>query len=234
MPPDSIRLFASPRARRRALFHALLVTLLLVGVTILLRRQVAFLADAEAARAYVRGFGICAPLALIALQALQVVLVPVPGQVLAAVAGYLFGPWWGTLYNVVGIGIGSAAAFWLSRRFGRGYVERMVAEDALATFDGFVERRGLLTLFVLFLLPGLPDDAICFVGGLTHIPLRRLVVVAVVGRAPAFFLANVFGDLLATGDIGVAVGLLVFVTGLSALGYANRDRIARRLNEWRR
>ncbi|AXG10382.1 TVP38/TMEM64 family protein [Haloplanus rubicundus] len=234
MAPAPPRLFASPRARRQVLLHLLLVGLLLVGAAVLLRRQIAFLTDAEAARAYVRGFGVWAPLALIVLQALQVVLAPVPGQVLAAVAGYLFGPWWGTLYNVVGIGIGSAAAFWLSRRFGRTYVERMVAEDALATFDGFVERRGLLSLLVLFLIPGLPDDAICFVGGLTPIRLRKLVVVAVVGRAPAFFLANVFGDLIATGDTEVAIGLLVLLTGLSALGYANRDRIARRLDGWRR
>ena len=233
MPPDPPRLFASPRARRRVLVHLLLVGVLLAGTTILVRRQVVFLADAEAARAYVGGFGVWAPLALIVFQALQVVLAPVPGQVLAAVAGYLFGPWWGTLYNVIGIGIGSTAAFWLSRRFGRAYVERMVAADALATFDGFVERRGLLSLFVLFLIPGLPDDAICFVGGLTPIPLRKLVV-AVLGRAPAFFLANVFGDLLATGDTEVAVGLLVLIAGLSVLGYANRDRIASRLDGWRR
>jgi uncharacterized membrane protein YdjX (TVP38/TMEM64 family) len=110
----------------------------------------------------------------------------------------------------------------------------MVAEDALATFDGVAERRGLLSLFLLFLIPGLPDDAICFVGGLTSIPLRRFVVVAVVGRAPAFFLANVFGDLLATGDTEVAVGLLVLIAGLSVLGYANRDRITSRLDEWGR
>jgi uncharacterized membrane protein YdjX (TVP38/TMEM64 family) len=224
MPPDS-RLFASPRARRRVLVHVLVVAVLFAATTILFRRQVAFLTDAEAARAYVRSFGVWAPLALIVLQALQIVLAPVPGQVLAAVAGYLFGPWWGTLYNMIGITIGSTAAFWLSRRFGRTYVERMIDDDALATFDTFVERRGLLTLFVLFLLPGLPDDALCFVGGLTPIPLRKLVLIAIVGRTPAFFLANVLGGLLATGDIELAIGLFVLITALSVLGYLNRDRI---------
>ena len=222
MPPD---LFASPRARRRVLLHLVVGVILLLTVTVLFRRQVAFLTDAEAARAYVRSFGVWAPLALILLQALQIVLAPVPGQVLAAVAGYLFGPWWGTLYNMIGITIGSTAAFWLSRRFGRTYVERMVDDDALATFDTFVERRGLLTLFVLFLIPGLPDDALCFVGGLTSIPLRKLVLVAIVGRTPAFFLANVLGGLLATGDVEIAFGLFVLITGLSVFGYLYRDRI---------
>lgn len=211
--------------------HLFVVALLAVGATVLLRRHAAVLTDAGAARAYVRSFGVLAPLALIVLQALQVVLAPIPGQVLATVAGYLFGPWWGTLYNMIGIGLGSTAAFWLSRRFGRAYVERMIDDDVLATFDTFVERRGLVSLFVLFLIPGLPDDALCFVGGLTPIPLRKLVVVAIVGRAPAFFLANVFGGLLATGDTEAAVVLFAVVAGLSALGYLNREWITRVLDE---
>lgn len=229
MAPDP-RLFASPRARRRVLVHLLAAVLLFVAAMLLVRPYLTVLTDAEAARAYVRSFGAWAPLALIVLQALQIVLAPAPGQVLAAVAGYLFGPWWGTLYNMIGITLGSTAAFWLSRRFGRAYVERMIDADALATFDSFVERRGLLSLFVLFLIPGLPDDALCFVGGLTPIPLRKLVLVAIVGRTPAFFLANVLGDLVATGELGRAVGLFALITVGSILCYLNRDRLVRLLD----
>ena len=219
------QVFASKRARNRFIVHAIIVTLVLVGGLILLRREAAFLTDAAAVRAYVRGFGRWAPLALIALQALQVVVAPVPGQVLAVVAGYLFGPWWGTLYNMIGITIGSTIAFWLSRRFGRLYVERMIDDDALATFDAFVERHGLLSLFVFFLIPGLPDDALCFIGGLTPIPLWKLVVIAIIGRAPAFFLVNVFGDLVATGNRSGALLLLALIVGLSVIGFMNRDRV---------
>ncbi|MFC7173762.1 TVP38/TMEM64 family protein [Haloplanus litoreus] len=220
-----MRLFASTRARNRVLVHLVVGGLLFLGLTTVLHEQLSFVTDAAAARAYVRGFGAWAPLALVLLQTLQVVLAPVPGQVLAAVAGYLFGPWWGTLYNMIGIGLGSALAFWLSRRFGRAYVERMVYADVLERFDAFVERRGLLALFVLFLIPGLPDDALCFVGGLTPIPLRKLVLVAVVGRAPAFFVVNVFGSLLADGNLRGAGVLFVVVTALSLAGYLYRERL---------
>ena len=227
--PD-IQVFASGRARRTFLVHLLVGTVLFVGGVVVLRRHLAFLFDAGAVRSFVRGFGVWAPVALVVLQTLQVVVAPVPGQVLAAVAGYLFGPWWGTLYNMIGIALGSTAAFWLSRRFGRTYVERMVDDDALATFDEFVGRHGALSLFVLFLIPGLPDDALCFVGGLTPIPLRRLVLIAVVGRAPAFFLVNVFGHLVANDDPYAATALLALIVGLSVLGYLNRDRITRLLD----
>lgn len=222
--PDR-RIFASPRARRRFLIHLLLGSILLIGGVVLLRQYMTFLFDAEAVRAFVRGFGLWAPVVLIVLQALQVVVAPIPGQVLAAVAGFLFGPWEGTLYNMIGITIGSTIAFWLSRRFGRAYVERMIHDDALSTFDAFVDRHGLLSLFILFLLPGLPDDALCFIGGLTPIPLWKLVLIAIVGRAPAFFLVNVFGHLVASGDAYEAMVLLALIVGLSIIGFLNRDHI---------
>ncbi|WP_251330805.1 TVP38/TMEM64 family protein [Haloplanus pelagicus] len=220
-----MRVFASAEARRQFVVHALLAALVVAGVTVVLGDRLSLLTDAAAVRAYVRGFGIWAPVVLIGLQTLQVVLAPIPGQVLGVVAGYLFGPWWGTLFNMIGIGLGSALAFWLSRRFGRTYVERTIHAEVLDRFDAIVDRGGLSALFVLFLVPGLPDDALCFVGGLTPIPLRRLVLVAVVGRAPAFFLVNVFGGLVADGDLPAAGALFVVVTVLSLAGYLYRRRL---------
>jgi uncharacterized membrane protein YdjX (TVP38/TMEM64 family) len=220
-----VRVFASAEARRQFVVHALLAALVVAGVTVVLGDRLSLLTDAAAVRAYVRGFGIWAPVVLIGLQTLQVVLAPIPGQVLGVVAGYLFGPWWGTLFNMIGIGLGSALAFWLSRRFGRTYVERTIHAEVLDRFDAIVDRGGLSALFVLFLVPGLPDDALCFVGGLTPIPLRRLVLVAVVGRAPAFFLVNVFGGLVADGDLPAAGALFVVVTVLSLAGYLYRRRL---------
>jgi uncharacterized membrane protein YdjX (TVP38/TMEM64 family) len=227
-----VRVFASAAARRRFLLHAAVAVCLVVGVVVLVRDRLSVVTDAATLRAYVRGFGALAPLVLIGLQALQVVVAPVPGQVLAAVAGYLFGPWWGTLYNMLGIALGSTVAFWLSRRYGRAYVERTVDSQALSTFDTFVQRRGLLALFVLFLIPGLPDDVICFLGGLTPILLRKLVLVAIVGRAPAFFLVNVAGALVASGNLRAAGVLLAVVALLALVGYRYRDRVASGLDDW--
>ena len=218
--------FASPRARRRALLHAAIALALVVAASVLLRRELALLLDPVAVRDLVGGFGPYAPLVFVVLQAAQVLLAPIPGQVLAVAAGYLFGPYWGTLYNMIGVTIGSTAAFWLSRRFGRAYVSRVVNDDVLARFDAILQRHGLVSLFVLFLIPGLPDDVLCFVGGLTPIPLRKLVLVAVLGRAPAFFLVNVFGDSLARGDTPMTVALLALIVGLSLAGYRYRDRLA--------
>jgi uncharacterized membrane protein YdjX (TVP38/TMEM64 family) len=220
-----VQVFRSARSRRRFLVHLLAAAVALVGATIAFRRHLTFLTDAAALRAFIRQYGVWSPVVLVALQALQVVVAPVPGQLLAVVGGYLFGTWLGTLYNMIGILVGSTVAFWLARRFGRAYVESIVHEEALAKFDGMNDDYARLTLFLAFLLPGLPDDVICFAGGLTRIPLWQLVAIALVGRAPGFFLANVVGDLLGTRQLPAAIGLSIALLVLSALGYLNRDRL---------
>ena len=222
---EDLRVFESPRQRRRVALHLAVAVLLLGGGALLLRDRLAVLTDGPALRAFVAGYGIWAPAVLVVLQAAQVVLAPVPGQLLAVAAGYLFGVWWGTLYNMVGVTLGSIAAFWLSRRFGRAYVERVVHEDALARFDAVGEEYARSVLFVCFLVPGLPDDVLCFAGGLTRVPLYQLVGLAVVGRLPGFLLANAVGDLAGTGQVGTAAVLAALVLAASVLGYLNRDRL---------
>ena len=222
---DELQVFASARSRRRFLRHLLVAVVALIAGVALVQQHLAFLSDAAAARAFIGQYGVWSPVVLVVLQALQVVVAPVPGQILAVGAGYLFGPWWGTLYNMLGITIGSSLAFWLSRRFGRTYVERIVHEDTLATLDAVGDDYTRLALFLTFLVPGLPDDVLCFLGGLTKIPLWQLVGIAVVGRAPAFFLVNVIGDLVGTGRVGSAIGLTVALAGLSVAGYLYRDGV---------
>jgi len=221
------RVFASARSRRRFIVHLLALVLVFVVVTVLVQRHFEFLTDAQALREFIRGYGILAPGVLVVLQAVQVVVAPIPGQVLAVVAGYLFGVWWGTLYNIIGITIGSTIAFWISRRYGRAYVENIVDKDALAQFDTVSDDYGRSALFLSFLVPGLPDDLICFAGGLTDIPLWQLVALAVIGRTPAFFLVNVVGNLIGTDRFAAALGLAVVLVVISAVGYRYRDLLIR-------
>jgi uncharacterized membrane protein YdjX (TVP38/TMEM64 family) len=222
----STRVFASEGARGRAL-SVLVVAVgafLLLGV--LVRRYAPWFFDPVAARAWIRTFGSLAPLAFVLLQAAQVVVAPVPGQVLGVASGYLFGALWGTVYSVAGTAVGSLVAFWLSRRFGRPFVERVLDPEALELFDDFSHEHGIGALFLVFLVPGLPDDAVCFVAGLTEFRLRTLVVVAAVGRFPGFLLANLVGAELAAAQYVEAAILVLALVVASVVGYLARDDVA--------
>lgn len=201
--------------------------LLLLAGSLLFRLGPAWMRDPEAFRTFFLGFGVLAPAAFVVVQALQVVVAPLPGQVLGFVAGYLFGAAWGTALSVLGATIGTYVAVGLARRYGRPVVERLVRPATIDHFDAAVDRRGLLALFVVFLIPGLPDDAICFAAGLTRLDVKRVVAVSVLGRLPGYALVSLAGARLAggrTGDTAVLLGVLVAV---SVAVYLARDAVGR-------
>lgn len=224
-----MRVFVSRRDRRSALRWAAVLAVGLVVAYIAVRQYLPLLTDPMALRTRIEGFGVFAPLTFIALQTLQVVVAPIPGQVVVLAGGYLFGPVAGVTYSLVGATLGSAIVFWASRRYGRAYVERVVTPATLARFDGFTRDRTLTALFVAFLVPGLPDDVLCFVGGLTRVRLWKLVAVSLVGRIPSYLLVSVIGVKLASENVGTALALTVALGVLAAVSYRYRDRILDRL-----
>ena len=59
------------------------------------------------------GLGAWGPLAIVVLEMIQALLAPIPGQAIEAVSGYLYGPWWGTLFPMIGMVLGSTITFLL-------------------------------------------------------------------------------------------------------------------------
>ncbi len=139
--------------------------------------------------AEVRVVGVWGPLVLIGLIVAQTVVAPIPGVVLNLVAGYLYGWGLGFLYSWLGLAAGSALAMALARFAGRPVVARLVTDPALARFDRLAQRGGLRFFLLAFLIPGLPDDVLCFVAGLTRLPLRILWLLSVTARLPGLSMA---------------------------------------------
>jgi uncharacterized membrane protein YdjX (TVP38/TMEM64 family) len=220
-----MRVFSSRADRRRGIAAAIGVAVLGVGLYVFVSRYAGFITDRQALQAWLDGFGIFAPVVFVGIQALQVIVAPIPGQVVAVVAGYLFGSFWGTVYSLTGVLIGSAIAFSLSKRFGRSFVESVLHEDVVARFDGFVETVGVPGLFAFVVVPGLPDDAICFLSGLTKWSLPTFIGVIAVGRLPAYVLAVYAGGEIANGRFLSAIALLALIVVASAVGYYKQDAV---------
>ena len=157
-------------------------------------------------------YGRWAPFITIVLHIIQVLAAPIPGTAIDAVNGFLFGPWLGTVYSMTGLLVGSMLLMWLARRFGRPLVERYVEPGMMDRLDGLVERYGMVFIFLVFLLPFLPDDALCLLAGLTTFPLAALFLLALVGRTPGVFVANWLGSeakILTAWQWGIAAVLLL-------------------------
>ena len=146
----------------------------------------------------------------IAIQVLQVVIAPIPGQAAAFAGGFIFGFWKGWGLTTLGLVIGSLIAMTLSRLLGISLVRKIVPDSIIQRFDSVITDGGYMTFFMIFLLPALPDDAVCFLAGLTKLKLLPLSLVCLLGRAPGMAVLSLTGA-------GFADGLTLWVEVLFAV-----------------
>jgi uncharacterized membrane protein YdjX (TVP38/TMEM64 family) len=167
---------------------AILVALI-AALVIWWRPVYAFLADPQRVRAWVETLGAWGPLVIALLQLSQTLLAPIPGQAIGAVSGYLYGPWLGTLYSMIGLGLGSLILFWLARRFGRPLAVRFIGSPSMARLDDLAGRGGALFFFLVWLFPFTPDDLACLAAGLTPMRFRQFIPLMFLGRLPGVFVS---------------------------------------------
>ncbi len=133
------------------------------------------------------------------IQVLQVVIAPIPGQAAAFAGGFMFGFWKGWALTTLGLVVGSFIAMVLARLLGMSLVRKIVPDSIIQRFDSVISEGGYMTFFMIFLLPALPDDAVCFLAGLTKLKLLPLTLVSLLGRAPGMAVLCLTGAGFAEG-----------------------------------
>lgn len=142
--------------------------------------------------AKLESLGPAAPLLFILLTVVQTVVAPIPGQVVGGIGGFLFG-WWGILWSLIGGTIGYLIVILLARKFGRPLLEKIFKKEAIDKFDFAIGNNAEIILFLIFLLPGLPDDMMGYMAGLTDVPLKKLMLIVTLGRLPSVIVTNYIG-----------------------------------------
>ena len=178
----------------------------------------------DALRDFISGFGPWAPVVFAALQIVQVVLAPVPGGVAVVVGTVLFGVWGGLGLSLLGSLIGSALLFAAVRRWGRPLAVRLFGAERVAAYTDRLDRDGRL-LFVIMLVPFLPDDMVVGLAGLSAVSFRRFLVVVVLGRTPSWLLTALVTAGLATQSLAVVITVVLALTGVGAVLFSHRARL---------
>jgi uncharacterized membrane protein YdjX (TVP38/TMEM64 family) len=192
----------------------------------------AFDAYKESVRDWLASMGPWAPLGFILIQALQVVVAPIPGEATGFLGGFLFGAAPGFVYSSLGLTLGSGLAFLISRGLGSRVVEKLFHTESLKKFDALFERNGALVSFLLFLFPGAPKDYLCYLLGLSKMPFKVFVVMVAVGRLPATLLLTLQGAQVYQGNYWtflILLGVTVLVGGILILF---REKFYRWLRKW--
>jgi uncharacterized membrane protein YdjX (TVP38/TMEM64 family) len=172
-------------------------------------------------------YGAAKSTTFIALQVLQVLVAPIPGQLTGLLGGYLFGFWRGLFFTMIGLTVGSTIAIGAGRLLGEHVVRKLLSRTMLAKFDYLVEKGGLWNFFLIFLLPALPDDTVCLIAGLTRLPVWKLVLVCVLGRLPGNAVLTFVGASVG-GNMLIANALLAVAMGAACLVWLFSEEIQER------
>jgi len=182
--------------------------------------------SAESLREWLSAEGGVAPLIFVGLQALQVVVFFIPGEIPQVVGGYLFGTWKGSLLSLAGITLGAGLNYFAARLLGLPFVYALFRRDSvdrIRTLAG--SRRARLSFFLLFLIPGIPKDILCYVAGLSPLGLPTFLLYSTLGRIPGIVGSALIGDAAAGRRWLLAGGILITATVLFVLGFLFRERI---------
>lgn len=160
------------------------------------------------------------------LQALQVIVALIPGGVIQILGGVLFGKLMGTVWCVVGILLGEMVVFKLARRFGMPIVEAFIDKKGIKKFEFLNDSKKLeISLFILFLIPGIPKDVLSYLAPLTKIKPLPYYVLSMLGRMPAIILSAVMGANLGKGDVLSALIVFLVFAAMGILGILYKDKV---------
>lgn len=174
-----------PHVLRLAVFAAFLLTLFyLVAV----QRVI----DIEAVRGAVARSGPVAPLIYIPVSALLASIF-VPGPLLAAGSGLLFGPVLGTFVTLGSTATTAVIAALVGRHAGRDSARALIGADWAERIDSQIQRRGLWAVVGQRFIPGISDALASYTFGAFGMPLWQMAVGALIGSAPRAFVYTALG-----------------------------------------
>ena len=185
------------------------------------------LIDRERVTAYVASFGRTAPLVFMIIQIGQVILAPIPGEATGFIGGYLFGALSGCFYSTIALSLGSWINFSIGRFLGKRWVCKIISNEKMEKLNHLIRHQGVLVVFVLFLFPGFPKDYLCLFLGISAMPMRVFLLLAMIGRIPGTLMLSLQGALVFEKNyfifcIVVAINLIMVY-----LAYRYRDAVYR-------
>jgi uncharacterized membrane protein YdjX (TVP38/TMEM64 family)/rhodanese-related sulfurtransferase len=207
---------------KNKLFRYLLLLILIIGIgaAIVYRDQL----DAAVLETWVKDAGNAGPIVFMLIYIIGTVFF-LPGSVLTLAGGALFGPVWGTFYNLTGATIGAAISFIIARYLLSDWVEQKTGGRLKQLKDG-VEGEGWRFVAFVRLVPLFPFNLLNYALGLTRIKFSHYVITSYITMLPgaiAYTYLGYIGKEAATGGQGLiqksmlALALLALVAFLPRL-----------------
>jgi uncharacterized membrane protein YdjX (TVP38/TMEM64 family)/rhodanese-related sulfurtransferase len=138
--------------------------------------------DPAAIEAALGELGWLGPVMFVAAFALATILF-VPGSIFGLAGGIVFGPLWGTVWNLAGGALGATGAFLLARFIAGDWIAASAHGRLKAVLSG-VEAEGWRFVALARLVPIVPFNVLNYALGLTRIPLAQYMLATIICMVP--------------------------------------------------
>jgi uncharacterized membrane protein YdjX (TVP38/TMEM64 family) len=182
-------------------------------------------ATLESLRQMLARWGPLAPAVYVTAVVVEVLVAPIPGTLLYAPAGALFGGFQGGVLSLIGNTIGAAIACAVGRSLGEQAVARRLEGSRLAVHLDAIRARGLWVILLLRLNPLTSSDMVSYTAGALGVPVSRVALGTFIGMAPlcfaqAYLAEQIFRVL--PGAIWVLVGAALLYIAFLVVWLARR------------
>jgi len=181
----------------------------------LINPQLSADAKIELLQAFFLSWGALAPLAYILFVTAEVVIAPLPGLMLYAPGGIIFGGFLGGLYSLAGNLLGAAIACQVMRLLGQQLFGEGIRRN-LEKLAPLLETRGIWVVFFLRVNPFTSSDLVSYAAGLTPMPVWKVILGTAMGMAPLCWLQSYLAEGLMEAFPALLYPLLV-ACGIYAL-----------------
>lgn len=190
--------------------------------------------DVDAVRRAIAQSGPLAPLVYIAISAVLAAIF-VPGPLLAAGSGLLFGPVLGLGVTLASTATTATIAAWVGRRAGRDSARSLIGDEWSQRIDSQVRRHGLWAVVGQRFVPGISDALASYAFGAFGIALWQMAIGAFIGSAPRAFVYTALGASISdlTSPLAYAAIGVWCVTAIIGALAAHRGYRAWRVNRRR-
>lgn len=167
--------------------------LILWGTVFALKKGI--LSSQESFTAFIESCGVFAPLVFVVIETITVVILILPCMLGYPVSTAAFGPFMGFVLNALSTILGSLIIFAIVRKWGKPIVDAIVSKKDFKKYERFMEHTKLFErlLAAAFILPFFPDNALCYIAGLTDIKFKRFAVITVLFK-PWTILGYTYGS----------------------------------------
>ncbi|MGN0695517.1 MAG: TVP38/TMEM64 family protein [Oscillospiraceae bacterium] len=173
--------------------------------------------------------GVLGPVIYMLLVVAQIIIAFIPGGPVEILGGVLFGTTGGTAICMLGFLLGTTAVYSMVKKVGKPLVSAFVSEDRFERFKFLKNEKNLeLIVFIMFLIPGIPKDALTYFIPLTPINGKKFCILATLARFPATISSVMIGSSLQSRNLtmGIIAFVITAVLGIIGILYNNRQKTA--------